>query len=331
MTHARTLVRRPRRMQQLLMTGATYKAQRLEATLKRVLPRLLATEEAAVALGCALETSEETLSMLERRSIQETLWSMGETQRSQSANPSTKASESSPVPLLTPPQHLVVVACLTSRSPPVPYLFRNYEYPPTHATGQALYMHEGTSAVPLWQALRATTAAPSYFPELTLLGTPSTAVAAPVAAAAADAAADATVTAAADAYNAKASAPCSTKPQVTNALAAGGTGCSVAEVALASDLGAARLMNVRSLVFQDGALLANNPAALALHEVRLLRAHAISPMRCILFADTCSTDHGRLAFEGSYPCLSTCPGSAALPRCADCVRCLIRHWRLCTD
>ena len=45
--------------------------------------------------------------------------------------------------------------------PPAPYLFRNYDLPEGASRG-----YDGTSDVPAWQALRASTAAPLFFREV---------------------------------------------------------------------------------------------------------------------------------------------------------------------
>ena len=47
---------------------------------------------------------------------------------------------------------------------PKPFLFRNYNSP----TGGSKSRHPGTTSAPLWSCLRATTAAPGYFPEFKL-------------------------------------------------------------------------------------------------------------------------------------------------------------------
>lgn len=167
----------PRRGFQLLLTGATYKAAKLEAILKRVLPRLSPAQEVAAALAfmpdsnadastraggasgqpsgeASSRNTDERLSMLERRALQEAVYaaeraSLGARPASPSpprykpegsvgadSGASSEGSEeiargwSDPPAPPTPPSrppHLLIVACLTSRAPPVPYIFRNYE------------------------------------------------------------------------------------------------------------------------------------------------------------------------------------------------------------
>lgn len=53
----------------------------------------------------------------------------------------------------------VVASAIGTPTKPKPYLFRNYNYGEIHSR------HPGTSNVPLWSALRATTSAPGYFKE----------------------------------------------------------------------------------------------------------------------------------------------------------------------
>jgi calcium-independent phospholipase A2-gamma len=57
---------------------------------------------------------------------------------------------------------VVIVSVDHSKSPALPYLFRSYN-PPTAAS-----RYHGTCQTPLWQALRASTAAPGYFDDLPL-------------------------------------------------------------------------------------------------------------------------------------------------------------------
>ena len=69
----------PRRGFQLLLTGGTYKAHKLEAILKRVLPRLSPAEEVAAALafdgiGATAEPADQSVTMLERRALQEAMY-----------------------------------------------------------------------------------------------------------------------------------------------------------------------------------------------------------------------------------------------------------------
>jgi hypothetical protein len=51
-----------------------------------------------------------------------------------------------------------VVSTLTSVKPAVPYLCRNYDYPPDHMSRYA-----GDVTWRLWEVARATSAAPSFF------------------------------------------------------------------------------------------------------------------------------------------------------------------------
>ena len=298
---------------QLALTGATYQASRLEALLKQTLAQLPKLENAP-------DAASDSLSMLERRALQElacasanATWYTHMHNRAASSaakhanaagpGPSTSApslepaaaaaaaaaavAAAPPVPS-PPPLHLLIVACLTSRAPVVPYLFRNYEYPATSLTDigaspsrsptrrlGANSHSEGSSAVPLWQALRATTAAPSFFPAARVDHDVATSHAAGTEAAAALAAAEAAealATAAAAAVpDAGASVPgsssssSSTSTSSSSSSTTTGTGSYTG-----SSIPHASAPASRSLVFQDGALLANNPAALALHEARLL-------------------------------------------------------------
>jgi len=141
----------PQRVGSLLLTGATYKASVMENILRGVFP-------------CER-------SLLERRAEQEADYRRGLLQ------PHTPFGAFPDVGLLQPPPppptppHAFVVASLVSRAPPQPFLFRNYEYP-LDASGSGPgggvcggdAAPDGTSGVAAWQALRATTAAPSFFP-----------------------------------------------------------------------------------------------------------------------------------------------------------------------
>ena len=48
--------------------------------------------------------------------------------------------------------------------PAIPFLIRNYEYPPNVIPSR----YQGTSSLPVWQAIRATSAAPTYFQPVVL-------------------------------------------------------------------------------------------------------------------------------------------------------------------
>ncbi|KAL1503060.1 hypothetical protein AB1Y20_011127 [Prymnesium parvum] len=235
---------RPRRFGQLLLTGATYKAHALELILKRILPRAglnrrpeepraslqaggapAGVEIANVAAAAAEQVSAEAEGRRTEGVAAASAHDAGFEHPSWFARRAEQESESLLEALRQPrlhrdasppPMHAFVVASLTSRAPPLPFLFRNYEYPPL-----AQSRHHGTPLVPLWQALRATTAAPSYFSEVLLH---------------------------------------------SGSLAAEGAEEEVA-AALSASLGGPTL---GKLVLQDGALLANNPAAIALQEARAL-------------------------------------------------------------
>ena len=59
----------------------------------------------------------------------------------------------------------------TSVSPARPYIFRTYEFPPgpdTERRAQRLALHDGSSRHHVWQAVRASSAAPSYLDDYTL-------------------------------------------------------------------------------------------------------------------------------------------------------------------
>lgn len=56
-----------------------------------------------------------------------------------------------------------VVATLTSSTPAEPFIFRNYEYPAgSQALRPEVRAYSGSSRHQLWQALRASSAAPYY-------------------------------------------------------------------------------------------------------------------------------------------------------------------------
>ncbi|KAL3922817.1 MAG: hypothetical protein SGPRY_004427 [Prymnesium sp.] len=181
-----------RRFGQLLLTGATYKVHLLQQLVRQVMQG----------------ESGSDVSMFDRRAEQAAAW------QEHCAPPSHK------------PTSRLSKACRASRGcrgspcrPPLqraptkrlaPHLFRNYNYP--RPSGQAdssspSPRYWGVSSAPAWQALLATTAAPTYFPEFVL----------------------------------------------------------------GSGLHPDACVRLRS-TFQDGALLANNPAAIALHEPLHMRA-----------------------------------------------------------
>ena len=218
---ARLVFRRdPFRHGQLLLTGGAYRTAPLEAILRAK----FAPE------GGGVKGADSSLtSMLEARAAQEAAHHAAHHAARHAPRGEVHGAAAAPAP----PAHAFVVSCLASRSPPEPYLLRNYEYPPRSghpagacsrptartsppspaaaASGAASGAESGgaspagSSAEPCWRALRATTAAPSFFP-----------------------------------------------------------GCV---------LPAARGEAAR--VLQDGALLANNPAAVALREARAVpRPHA---------------------------------------------------------
>lgn len=65
--------------------------------------------------------------------------------------------------------HCFVVATLASVTPAVPYLFRNYEFPPgTSELRDAIKCCDGSSKALVWHAVRASSAAPYYLDDFTL-------------------------------------------------------------------------------------------------------------------------------------------------------------------
>lgn len=65
--------------------------------------------------------------------------------------------------------HCFVVATLASVTPAVPYLFRNYEFPPgTSELRSAIKCCDGSSKALVWHAVRASSAAPYYLDDFTL-------------------------------------------------------------------------------------------------------------------------------------------------------------------
>jgi len=62
----------------------------------------------------------------------------------------------------------VVASAVGTTRKPKPFLFRNYNYP--SGNGATTSRHPGTTSAPLWSCLRATTAAPGYFPEYNFQG-----------------------------------------------------------------------------------------------------------------------------------------------------------------
>lgn len=159
LTLAATVFKRaahPRRYGQLLFTGAAYQSEMFEALLRERFPRRAPPH----AAGQPDRAEAGVMSMLERRTAQEVEWC---------AAAADAAAAGAPPP--TPPADAFVVASLSSRSPPRPFVFRNYEPPDADADAgvdDAGASHGGTSGAPAWQALRASTAAPSYFKEFTL-------------------------------------------------------------------------------------------------------------------------------------------------------------------
>ena len=122
----------------LLVTGATYKAHSLESVFKKLLG--------------------QAKPMLDRRAEQEVSF-----RAAQEASQAMPAADTRPPPP-PPPPNAFVIACLASQTPLAPYLFRNYELRDDvvepHAVVEPL---QGTSEAAAWEALRATTAAPSFF------------------------------------------------------------------------------------------------------------------------------------------------------------------------
>ena len=290
---------RPRRYGQILLTGSAYKAQALEIILRRVLPtgaidhcnpaaaavtasepsppppasqhphealrvrradqpteidtrppvasappaapNSSSTTPAVEAVDAGARAASQSLSALSATSTSALAAAAAAASASASAAASAAAAASTSAAsqlswfdrrvqqelshdkLPVQPPHAFVVSCLTSQAPPMVYLFRNYEYPPC-----AHIRHAGSSLVPLWQALRATTAAPSYFSEVELRRTELV------------------------------------DDDDTQAAAVG-----MAERGVAAGVAIGR-GSADKLTFQDGALLANNPSAIALQEARAL-------------------------------------------------------------
>ena len=111
--------------------------------------------------------------------------------------------------------------------------------------GRSQHHYAGSSSVPLWQALRATTAAPSYFSGLEIIAAEMGGVELG-------------------------------SSQFGNGSSGGGSGGSGASGGGASGNSSA---TPQRDIFQDGGLLANNPSAIALHEARLLFPDA--PIACL--------------------------------------------------
>jgi hypothetical protein len=173
---ARLVFRRdPFRHGQLLLTGGTYRTAPLEAILRAK----FAPE------GGGVEGADSSLtSMLEARAAQEAAHHAARHADRHAPRGEVHGAAAPPAP----PAHAFVVSCLASRSPPEPYLLRNYEYPPRSGQPAAACSRPaarvsppsptaaasgaesggaspaGSSAEPCWRALRATTAAPSFFP-----------------------------------------------------------------------------------------------------------------------------------------------------------------------
>ena len=225
----------PLRHGQLLLTGGSYKAATLEAILRREFAHPAArfappegrVQAGATAgdLAAAADRAEEwrghAHSMLEARAAQEAAYHA-------SAAPGRAAP---------PPPHAFVVCCLASRTPPAPYVLRNYELPPATAASPP---HAGSSRVAPWLALRATTAAPTYFPTCVL----------PAESRAFAAAATTTTTGSGEGGSRETPREEKRAEADPNATEDGGGGGSV--------------------VLADGGLLANNPAAVALREAQAL-------------------------------------------------------------
>ena len=225
----------PLRHGQLLLTGGSYKAATLEAILRREFAHPAArfappegrVQAGATAgdLAAAADRAEEwrghAHSMLEARAAQEAAYH----------------ASAAPGRAPPPPAHAFVVCCLASRTPPAPYVLRNYELPPATAASPP---HAGSSRVAPWLALRATTAAPTYFPTC-VLPAESRAFAAAATTAATTGSGEGGRETPREEKRAEAD---------PNATEDGGGGGSV--------------------VLADGGLLANNPAAVALREAQAL-------------------------------------------------------------
>ena len=220
------------KMARQLVTGAAYKAARLEAILAELLPSPVPDEGMRARWSrLAREPADDRAAL--------------------------------------PPPHLMIAACLVSRAPPVPFVFRDYEVS-DEDDAEPVRRPAGTSAVPVQQALRATSAAPSYFPELVL-----------------------------------------------SSLAANGEEAVPQEQQPPRQPPQPQPQQQRAppprappAVFQDGGLVANNPAALALREV-WSRAPKLA------------------ALEPSDPPSLSAAGARALPGRAHRRARLLRHGRLC--
>ena len=232
---AAEVFRKPRLARaQMLLTGATYRAGAFERALREMFAA--ATERrwgyadggddagcGAAAGGGGGDAGEA--SMLATRAAQEHCHKLSSVMESR---PIAGLSRDCP----PHPAHAFVVATISSQAPPGPFLFRNYEYPPAAAAPR----HPGSSTASLWEAVRATTAAPTYFQPMTsdtMLR-------------------DGEFAEGAEAPPSSASAAAA---QQAAADSGGGGGGGAAD---------------ERMVFQDGALLANNPAAIALSEARAL-------------------------------------------------------------
>ena len=234
---AAEVFRKPRLARaQMLLTGATYRAGAFERALREMFAA--ATERrwgyadggddagcGAAAGGGGGDAGEA--SMLATRAAQEHCHKLSSVMESR---PIAGLSRDCP----PHPAHAFVVATISSQAPPGPFLFRNYEYPPAAAAPR----HPGSSTASLWEAVRATTAAPTYFQPMT------------------------SDTMLRDGEFAEgAEAPPSSASAAAAQQAAADSGGGGAGGGGAAD---------ERMVFQDGALLANNPAAIALSEARAL-------------------------------------------------------------